>query len=393
MNRPPVQRYGVPSPWRAVRLCGLHTLPHGHFRAGHSLPLHQVVVPVFMHREQDAAVVSCSLQFFLETPGRRLPGLVVVQAEHHIMEAGVLLQHPVHDLAAGAAQGHIAVPLPAVRVQRQKGQHVHGRLEHIEQAVLSHVVEAVLGPAALHVDLEGFALAVGAPLMGVAGDALLIHAHKDAVVVLGVLIYQSGPGEVGDHLPADVALLHQVGVHPAHIGVGRRKGEGIGRLLLLWLRGGICRTQLLSQQELHGLLIGCPVVVLNEADRVAAPPGNMVVPFAAPDGDMVHPGQPGLPPGAEQLLALPPQEFLQINRVRPLLLLVGKVDIGSHVDFTSDQTVDFGLYFVYTLSRGGAVHVRDNPKVGQQPGAADPQGAPGCGWPEGARPGGAGADG
>lgn len=192
MNRGPVQRQGAPPPWRTG--CGsgtgmwLHALSHGHGGAGHGLPLHQVVVPVLTRREQDTAVVSCSLQFFLKAPGGGLSRLVVIQAEHHIMEAGVLFQHPVYGLAAGAAQGHIAVLLPAVRVQRQKGQHVHGRLEGIEDAVLSHVVEAVLGPAALHIGLEGLALAVGAPLVGVAGGALLIRAHKDAVVVLGVLI-------------------------------------------------------------------------------------------------------------------------------------------------------------------------------------------------------------
>ena len=78
--------------------------------------------------------------------------------------------------------------LPALWVQREETQQINRGLEHIEQAVLSHVVEAVLGPAALHVDLEGLTLAVGAPLMGVAGNALLIRAHKDTVVVLGVLI-------------------------------------------------------------------------------------------------------------------------------------------------------------------------------------------------------------
>ena len=66
------------------------------------------------------------------------------------------------------------------------------------------------------------------------------------------------------------------------------------------------------------LLVACSVKVLDEADRVAAPPGNMVVPFVAPDGDMVHPGQPGLPPGAAQFLPPLPQEFLQINGVGPL---------------------------------------------------------------------------
>ena len=57
-------------------------------------------------------------------------------------------------------------------------------------------------------------------------DAALVRAHKDAVVVLGILVQQAGPGEAGDHLPADVALFHQVGIHPVHIGVGRWQGKG-----------------------------------------------------------------------------------------------------------------------------------------------------------------------
>ena len=113
----------------------------------------------------------------------------------------MLLQHPAHGLAASAAQGYIAVLLPSVRVQREEAQQINRGLEHIEQAVLSHVVEAVLGPAALHVDFEGLALAVGAPLMGVPGNALLVCPHKDTVVILGVLVQQSGPGEVADHPP------------------------------------------------------------------------------------------------------------------------------------------------------------------------------------------------
>ena len=78
--------------------------------------------------------------------------------------------------------------LPSVRIQREEAQQINRGLEHIEQAVLPHVVEAVLGLAALHVYLKGLALAVGAPLVSVAGNALLIRAHKDTVVVLGVLI-------------------------------------------------------------------------------------------------------------------------------------------------------------------------------------------------------------
>ena len=68
------------------------------------------------------------------------------QAEHNGLEAGVLLQHPAHGLAASAAQGYIAVLLPSVRVQREEAQQINRGLEHIKQAVLPHVVEAVLGP-------------------------------------------------------------------------------------------------------------------------------------------------------------------------------------------------------------------------------------------------------
>ena len=69
--------------------------------------------------------------------------------------------------------------------------------------------------------------------------------------------------------------------------------------------------------------------MLNEADRVAALPGGVVVPLTAPDGDAVPPLQSVLPPRSDQLLSPPPQELLQVNGIGPLLLLVGKVDIGS----------------------------------------------------------------
>ena len=81
------------------------------------------------------------------------------------------------------------------------------------------------------------------------------------------------------------------------------------------------RANSVDLEELHGLLIGCPVVVLDEADRVAAPPGNMVVPFVAPDSNMMDPGQPGLPPSAEQLLPPPPQDVYKrqpLTRTRSL---------------------------------------------------------------------------
>lgn len=152
-------------------------------------------------------MVSSFLQFCLEPLCGGLSRPVVIQAEHHVPQVLILLQHPVHGLSSGAAQGHIAVGLPVIRVQGQKRQHVDGRLKHIEQIVSPHMVEAVLGAAALHIDLKGLAPAVGAPFVGVAGDATLVRAHKDAVVVLGVLIEQPLPGKVGDDGAVDLPLL------------------------------------------------------------------------------------------------------------------------------------------------------------------------------------------
>ena len=115
--------------------------------------------------------------------------------------------------------------LPALRVQRQKGQHVDRRLKDIEGTVLAHVVEAVLGPAALHVNLEGFTLAVGAPLVDMVGDAVLVRAHKGPVVILDILLQQPSPGEASDCLPSDVSPLHKANVNTAHIDVRQRPGK------------------------------------------------------------------------------------------------------------------------------------------------------------------------
>ena len=160
-------------------------------------------------------MVSCSLQFFLEAPGRRLPRLVVLQTEQHIVEMSTLLQYPVHGLAAGAAQGHIAVLLPALRVQLQKGQHVDRRLEDIEDAVLARVVEAVLGLLPSTLTLKDLPWLLVLPLVDVVGDAVLVRAHKGPVMVLDILLQQPSPGEASDCLPSDVSPLHKANVNTA----------------------------------------------------------------------------------------------------------------------------------------------------------------------------------
>ena len=48
------------------------------------------------------------------------------------------------------------------------------------------MMEAVSWVAALHIQAEGFSVAVGAALVGVARDTLRIRADKHGVVILGI---------------------------------------------------------------------------------------------------------------------------------------------------------------------------------------------------------------
>ena len=71
--------------------------------------------------------------------------------------------------------------------------------------------------------------------------------------------------------------------------------------------------------------------MLDKADRMPTLAAVVVIPLAAPDGNAVVVSQTILPPGAEQLLSPLPQQRHQIYGVGPLLLLVGKVNVGSHI--------------------------------------------------------------
>ena len=109
-------------------------------------------------------------------------------------------------------QAHIAVALPVLRMERDVGEHIDGRLEHIEAFVCSHMVKTVAGIAALHIEPEGFSVAVGTPFVGVTRDAFLICAHKYCIVVFRIFVQEPFPGEVGYHTSVNVPMLHQIGI-------------------------------------------------------------------------------------------------------------------------------------------------------------------------------------
>ena len=158
--------------------------------------------------------------------------------------------------------------------------------------------------------------------------AAAIHSNENAVVML-VLVEQLFMYEIGDDLPVDVALAHEVGIHTPHGSVRLRQREGLRSLLC-----GLClliRSAIFSaQQKQNRLLIRETVVTLDEADGIAALALGMVEPFVAPDGDAGIVGRTELPAGAHGPFALGMQQRHEVRVLRPRLFLRREINIFVH---------------------------------------------------------------
>ena len=208
------------------------------------------------------------------------------------------------------------------------GEQVNGCLEHIEGLVCTVLMKAVLAGAALDVDAKGLALAVGAADVGVFRLAAAIHSNENAVV-MRVLVEQLFMYEIGDDLPVNVPLTHEVGVHTPHGSVRLRQREGLRSLLC-----GLClliRFSILSaQQKQNRLLIREAVIALHEADGIAALALGVVEPLVAPDGDAGIVGSTELPAGAHGSFPLGTQQRHEIRVLRPHLFLRREINIFAH---------------------------------------------------------------
>ena len=218
--------------------------------------------------------------------------------------------------------------LPAVWIEGDVGQEVDGGLEDIEGLVRAVFVEAMLAVAALNVHAEHPALAVGAADVGVFCFAAAIHSNENAVVML-ILVEQLFVYEIGDDLPVNVALTHEVGIHTPHGSVRLRQREGLRSILC-----GLClliRFSILSaQQKQNRLLIRETVIALHEADGIAALAFGVVEPLVVPDGDAGIVGSAELPAGAHGSLPLGAQQRHEVCVLRPRLFLRRKINIFAH---------------------------------------------------------------
>ncbi|MPM45342.1 hypothetical protein SDC9_92029 [bioreactor metagenome] len=86
-------------------------------------------------------------------------------------------------MLGNTTEGHIAVLLPILGVQGDIRQQIDRCLEHIEAVVGSGIVEAIGRVTAVHISAERLALGVEAALVGVPWGAVLVHAHKNGVMV------------------------------------------------------------------------------------------------------------------------------------------------------------------------------------------------------------------
>ena len=128
------------------------------------------------------------------------------------------------------AAGDIVVVLPIVRKHRDKTHQVDRGLEYKQFLTPAEVVEAAARIASLHIDAEGFAVAIRTASVRVPRHAGFVPADEDGVMIRFILVEQMLPREGGDYVWFNASLLDEVGKDPAHIAVGRRQGE---RLALL----------------------------------------------------------------------------------------------------------------------------------------------------------------
>ena len=76
---------------------------------------------------------------------------------------------------------------PIFWIHGDEGEHIDGRLEHIEFSVSAEVMKTISGIAALHILPEGLSKTVGTAFVSVARNTLIVRPHKDTVVIFAVL--------------------------------------------------------------------------------------------------------------------------------------------------------------------------------------------------------------
>ena len=162
-------------------------------------------------------------------------------------------------------------------------QKIHRGFEEIESIRCSDPVEAVTGQAAGGVAFVG-RLGAASTLVRVPGFSILVFADKDNIVVLGGLKNQTAIGKRVQYILIDPSLAKQIGIDSAHIVMLLRKLE---RSCWVGLVGRNCDTAVHGKHEADGILVGIIIEVLGERNGITTELFVLVVPYIAPDGDLL----------------------------------------------------------------------------------------------------------
>lgn len=288
----------------------------------------KVIVPILVLWKQSGGSIAPLAQFSGEPFCGGLPSLVIIKRQTDGLDAWVLLQYPEHCLSTCAAKRHVALALPVLRVQADIGQQIDGGLENEQVLTGACMVEAVLRQTAFYIDPKGPAFEIGASHMGMTGNAVLVETDEHGVMMIRFFVKRSCVGEMLDDRSVDSTAFHEVSKQAAHILIPWRQDERRWREVFFFIGCWISSTVFSVQQQFHGFLIAETVLTLHKADGTAPHRDSVIEPLAAPNRDAVVTIQTLVPAGRKEPFSATAEEFHQVYRVGPLLLLVGKWNIG-----------------------------------------------------------------
>ena len=187
----------------------------------------------------------------------------------------------------------------------------------------------MLRVAALNVAAIALPHGIQPALMPMTGNAVLIESDEHGVVVFlcpisGVFtaLVDELPAHEGiEYLAVDATLLQQVGIDTAHGLTLRWEREGLCGLRLLLPCRRVASTEIIAEEQRHGVRVAESIELLDEADGSAALFAGVIEPLAAADGDAVVAGKAFVPAGGDELFPTAAEELLQVHRGGSFFLL------------------------------------------------------------------------
>lgn len=119
----------------------------------------------------------------------------------------MILDELLQGFVGNAAQGEIAVILPALRKQIDEGQEINRRFKDADLIILSQIAESVALIRSSNVQMK---LILCAATVGVSGHILRIPAYENDVMKLGIFVDISGVQEEIKEAFVNASFCYQI---------------------------------------------------------------------------------------------------------------------------------------------------------------------------------------